>query len=171
MHCVSWGSYHPMFWLREHVSGVASVGQLKWARNTQEIKETISWLRFHQAERAVRRYWWLEVFELAAAHSNIVKLKTLTFLGRILEISSNQQAHFHRLQFQWLPKVHWMQWSSLNQQRHTEICQQWVAYNWRLACVQWDRSIDPKTKHPKWGQHNTQRNCSWLGRYQWTLAW
>ena len=149
MHCISWVSYHPMFWLREHVSGVASVGQLKWARNTQEIKDTISWLRFHHAERAVRRYWWLEMFELAKAHSNIFNSKFITFLGQILGISLNQQAHFHRLRSQSLPKVHWMQGSSSTQQRHTEISQQWVAYNWRPACVRWDRSTDPRRKHPK----------------------
>lgn len=49
-------TYHPMFSLRAQVSGVASVGQLKLAKNTQAMRETMSWPRFHQAERAVRSH-------------------------------------------------------------------------------------------------------------------
>lgn len=56
-------TYHPILSWRRQVSGVASVGQLKLARNTQAISDTTSWLIFHQAERAVRRYWWLKWLE------------------------------------------------------------------------------------------------------------
>jgi hypothetical protein len=48
-----------MFSAREQVSGVASVGQEKFARKTQASKDTTSWPNIHQALRAVRRNWWL----------------------------------------------------------------------------------------------------------------
>lgn len=48
-----------MFSAREQVSGVASVGQEKFARKTHASKDTTSWPNIHQALKAVRRNWWL----------------------------------------------------------------------------------------------------------------
>jgi len=49
-------TYHPMLSDLLHVAYVDPEGQLKLAKNTQEMRETITCPKFHQAERAVRRY-------------------------------------------------------------------------------------------------------------------